>query len=140
MREASHSYLLQKKNGKLANLSSHYGMKDYLKTNRLNLVEKQLLFNLRTRMIPVKINYRNKHGEDLLCSLCQTHAEESQEHLLVCPGILEQSERNYEVNYLDIFGSLDDQVRAVKYWNKVMLIRTIKLKEKETSQQRSQAL
>ena len=107
--EKMHSHLLSLKKGKLANLSSYYGMKEYLKTDRLNLVQKQLLFSLRTRMVMVKCNYRNKYGDNLSCSLCQTL---SQEFLLVCPGILEEEERCKEVQYLDIFGTLDEQVRA----------------------------
>ena len=54
IREASHSSLLQDKKGKLENLSSHYGMKEYLSTEKLTLKNKQLLFNLWTRMISVK--------------------------------------------------------------------------------------
>ena len=139
MNEVSHSHLLSLKKGKLANLSSHYGMKEYLKTDRMNLVQKQLLFSLRTRMVMVKCNYRNKYGDNLSCSLCQTLSQESQEHLLVCPGILEEEERCKEVQYLDIFGTLDEQVRAAHYWTKIMQIRTIKLKENEISLLRSQA-
>ena len=138
MNEVSHSHLLSLKKGKLANLSSHYGMKEYLKTDRINLVQKQLLFSLRTRMVMVKCNYRNKYGDNLSCSLCQTLSQESQEHLLVCPGILEEEERCKEVQYLDIFGTLDEQVRAAHYWTKIMQIRTIKLKVNEISLLRSQ--
>ena len=69
MNEASHSHLLSLKKGKLANLSSHYGMKEYLKTDRLNLAQKQLLFSLRSRMVMLKCNYCNKYGENLSCSL-----------------------------------------------------------------------
>ena len=105
-------------------------MKEYLKTDRLNLVQKQLLFSLRTRMVMAKCNYRNKYGDNLSCSLCQRLSQESKEHLLLCPGILE---------YSDIFGTLDEQVRAAHYWTKIMQIRTIKLKENEISLLRSQA-
>jgi hypothetical protein len=135
MREASHSHLLQEKDHKLSkldDLSSEYQMKDYIKTNRLTLLEKQLLFNLRTRMAPVKTNFKNKYGDNLSCLLCEK-SEESQQHLLVCPELLPQS----DVKYMDLFGSLDEQVKAAKHWSKVMLERRIKLKMKESSLQRS---
>ena len=89
IREASHSSLLEDKKGKLENLSSHYGMKEYLSTDKLSLQHKQLLFNLRTRMVMVKCNYRRKYEGNLLCTLCDPQAEESQEHLLICPALLE---------------------------------------------------
>ena len=58
IREAAHSYLLQKKDmlSKLKNLSSDYQLKEYLQTDCLSTSEKQLLFKLRTRMIPVVKN------------------------------------------------------------------------------------
>ena len=139
VRQASHSHLLEEKKGKLSNLSNNYSMKQYLTTDRLTLVEKQLLFSLRTRMFQVKCNFRNGNLNDLMCSYCHTNSEETQEHQLVCSGILEPELRNEKVKYSDIFGSLDEQVEAAKHWMKIKQIRTIKEKERESSQQRSQA-
>ena len=135
MRESSHTHLLQEKDqnlSKLDELSSDYQMKDYLKTNRLTLQEKQLLFSLRTRMVPVKSNFKKKYGNDLSCMLCDKF-EESQQHLLACPELLPQS----DVNYMDLFGSLEEQIKAAKHWSNVMMERRIKLKMKESSLQRS---
>ena len=83
-------------------------------------------------MAPVKTNFKNKYGDNLSCLLCEK-SEESQQHLLVCPELLPQS----DVKYMDLFGSLDEQVKAAKHWSKVMLERRIKLKIKESSLQRS---
>ena len=130
MRELSHSSLLAEKDGKemskLSGLSSHYGLKDYLETERLTIEEKQLLFNLRTRMT----NYRRKYGSNLSCSLCDVQADESQEHLLICPG-LNEVPRNPSVKYQDIFDNLDKKIEAVKYFSKLIKLRKIKLKEQE---------
>ena len=98
IREASHSSLLQDKKGKLENLSSHYGLKEYLSSDKLTLQHKQLLFNLRTRMVMVKCNYKRKYEGNLLCTLCDTQSEESQEHLLVCPALLEDIVVDKSVN------------------------------------------
>ena len=137
MREFSHSKLLEEKDGKnmsrIAGLTSHYGMKEYLSSEKLNLDEKRLLFQLRTRMVEVRTNYKNKHGDNLNCTLCQSQSEESQEHLLVCPGLAEIPV-NPSVKYQNIFGNLDGQVEAVKHWTKLMSLRRIKLKEQEISQ------
>ena len=137
IREASHSSLLQDKKGKLVNLSSDYGMKEYLSSEKISLEQKQLLFNLRTRMIPVKCNYKRKYEGNLLCTLCDTQAEESQEHLLVCPSLLDKIDVDESVKYMDIFDSLDKQVKAVKYISEIMSIRKVQLKEQELSQGRN---
>ena len=132
MREFSHSSLLAEKDGKnlskLAGLSSHYGMKDYLVTERLTTEQKQLLFSLRTRMVDVRTNYRTKYGTNLSCSLCQIQAEESQEHLLTCTG-LSEIPKNSSIKYEDIFDNLEKKVEAVKHWSKLITLRKIKLKE-----------
>ena len=139
MKEYSHSYLLQEKEKlkKLENFSSHYGMKEYLSNARLSLDQKQLLFNLWTRMIEVKCNYKSKYEENLLCSLCQTNSMESQEHLLVCPTLIPLSDIITNVKYMDIFDNLEKQMEAAKYWSKIMVKRKIKFKEKEFSSLRS---
>ena len=59
IKELSHCSLLQDKKGKLVNLSDDYCMKEYLTTDKLSLGEKQTLFNLRTRMVTVRANYKN---------------------------------------------------------------------------------
>ena len=78
IREASHSYLVIKKEGcsKLVNLPSSFSFKEYLST-RLSTSEKQLLFKLRTHMIQVKCNYPSMFKDDLLCRLCDSNSDES---------------------------------------------------------------
>ena len=61
MKELSHGSLLQDKKGKLINLSDDYCMKEYLTTDKISLEQKQILFNLRTRMVTVRSNYKNKY-------------------------------------------------------------------------------
>ena len=137
MRELAHSSLLAEKDGKemskLSGLSSHYGMKDYLETERLSIKEKQLLFNMRTRMVTVRTNYKMKYGTNLSCTLCTPNTEDSQEHLLDCPGLYNVP-RNSSVKHADIFDHLDKKIEAVKYFSKLIKERRIKLKEMELSQ------
>ena len=66
-----------------------------------------------------------------MCTLCDTQAEESQEHLLICPALLEEIVVDKTVKYLDIFGTLDKQVKAVRYLSQIISVRKIKLKEQE---------
>ena len=115
LREAAHSYLLQKKDilSKLKNLSSDYQLKEYLQTDSLSTSEKQLLFKLRTRMIPVKCNFPSMQ-DDLSCNLCNSNTNESQEHVLICPGLGTHANED-SVKYMDIFDqNLEKQVKAEK--------------------------
>ena len=85
-------------------------MKEYLSSDKLMLKDKQLLFNLRTRMFHVKCNYRRMYEGNLLCLLCDTKSEETQEHLLLCPSILSEVVVDKSVEYMDIFGPLKKQI------------------------------
>ena len=134
-------HIFEEKDGKnlskLSGLSSHYGMKEYLSSEKLNVDEKCLLFNLRTRMVDVRSNYKTKYGEENLnCTLCETQSEESQEHLLQCPELSDIS-ADSSLRYQDIFGGLDVQIKAAKHWSKLISLRKIKMKEKEISLRRN---
>ena len=129
IKEAAHGYLIQKKErlSKLSNLSSEFDLKEYLTTDRLSTQEKQLLFKLRTHMIPVKGNFSSMYKDDMSCRLCNLNSDESQEHTFACPILTQSSD---SVKYMDIFDQdLDKQIKAVKHWNKLLKTRTIKLKE-----------
>ena len=80
----------------------------------------------------VKCNYCRKYEGNLLCTLCDPQAEESQEHLLICPALLEDIVVDNTVKYMDIFGTLKKQVKAVKYISQIISTRKVKLKEQET--------
>ena len=47
----------------------------------------RMAFRLRTRMLnKVKMNYKNMHRGNLKCEECELDEEETQEHMVVCPG------------------------------------------------------
>ena len=109
MKELSHGSLLQDKKGKLINLSDDYCMKEYLTTDKISLEQKQILFNLRTRMVTVRSNNKNKYKGNISCTLCDTGLEESQEHLLQCPALLEKVEVDSSIKYMDILPQSNQQ-------------------------------
>ena len=41
-------------------------------------------------MKKVKMNYKSMHRQNLKCENCELGAEETQEHLMVCPGWAEE--------------------------------------------------
>ena len=54
-------------------------MQPYLKSNKINLRKKKILFKARTRMLNVKWNF----GDKTLCPVCELESDQ-QEHLLQC--------------------------------------------------------
>ena len=131
--ELSEEYLteLVEKHSKTEKLCPSDKMQNYLTNNDTTVKEKKLLFSLRSRMYPVKTNYRNGHT-NLLCSLCSKE-EESQQHLLVCEQIVTEEElRNIvvtnNVHYEDIYGSPKKLTGAAKIWSIIDKIWRRKLK------------
>ena len=121
----------------LSKFSADYLMKEYIVTDQLTLEQKQLLVNLRTRMVFVKCNYRSQYQDNLQCCLCDSQSEDSQEHLLECPSLLNEVDVDISVEYMDIFGPLAKQINAAKYISKIILARKLKLKETEISHGRN---
>ena len=133
IKELSEEYLsnLVEKHSKTEKLVPSDKMQNYLTNDDTTVNEKKLLFSLRSRMYPVKMNYRNGHS-NLLCSLCSKE-EENQQHLLVCEKIVEEEKlRNVimknKIYYEDIFGSPKKQTEAVKIWKIIDEIWKRKLK------------
>ena len=78
------------------------GLQPYFKDGVLHSGDAKTLFKFRTRMIKVRINYKNSYS-DLNCPLCNIEPD-SQEHLLVC-CMIHTDGTLPDVNYSDIFGS-----------------------------------
>ena len=73
---------------------------------------------------------------DLQYSLCSISAEESQEHLLVCPEIVKDDELkkclvSKQISYSDIYGPPSKQTEAIKIWSVIDKIWKAKLKAKD---------
>ena len=80
-------------------------IQNYLECSQLNTTEKKLLFQLRTRMVDVKANFKNMHS-DVICPVCGI-SEDEQKHILECQALLcNISDITAEkVEYEDIFHS-----------------------------------
>ena len=74
---------------KCSNLVINYDfdgkMKDYLL--QLPFREARMIFMLRSRMFPTKVNFQDRWGESLICQYCCN--VESDEHLFQCCGYLD---------------------------------------------------
>ena len=118
---------MQKKErlSKLNNLTSDFNFKEYLSTDKLSTSEKQLLFKLRTRKIPVKGNLSLMYKDDLSCRLCNTNQTESQEHLLSCSFLTDTNEgscveyifRPHISHFKSYFNCVKDKVGLFNSYN-----------------------
>ena len=79
---------------------------EYLVNKSFHSGDAKLLFSLRTRMVNVRNNYKNRQG-DLRCPLCEQDVD-TQEHLLACEKI-HQSEPG--VSYDAIFEDDREDIR-----------------------------
>ena len=111
-------------------------MKDYLLSNDLTTEEKTLLFLMKSRMTDLKWNFKGKFQNNMNCSLCRLDFEESEIHLLQCVELTCEPELGEEmkmIKYEDIFGNLNEQIKAVKVWKKIFKMRRKKLEERKLS-------
>ena len=116
--------------------SNVQGPKEYLISNKVTSKQSTLLFNLRSKCaMEFSMNFKGM-SSDLLCPLCRQE-NDSQEHALSCETIahnLTTEER--EVNYSDLFGTLEDQLKVVKIFQKVLKIRNLLISEEPTTADR----
>ena len=101
----------------------------YICDNRFSAEEVQLLFQLRTRMYPVKANFKNHYkDEKLLCKFCAFGISD-QQHQLECVVLTKfiPELSCTTVEYADIFGSVDDQLAAIKLFVEITNQRNILL-------------
>ena len=92
-----------------------------------------LLTKLRTKMVDVKDNFKNKYQNNMNCELCGMY--ENQEHLLDCDILILNCKELYNdsvVECNDIFGNERKQLPAVRLFQKVLDIKEKILNEKTT--------
>ena len=114
-------YLISRRGSKSENLKHVNYMKEYLKSPHLNTEEKRLLFALKTRGVNVKTNFKNISKTNMSCRLCKSIEEESEIHILKCSEILKDKSLKDEISkisYSDIFGTIDEHIKAVKVLKK----------------------
>ena len=130
-------YLISRRGSKSENLKHVNYMKEYLKSPHLNTEEKRLLFALKTRGVNVKTNFKNMFSKtNMSCRLCKSNEEESEIHILKCSEIVKDKSLKDEISkisYSDIFGTIDEQIKAVKVLKKVLKVWNLKLEKLKQS-------
>ena len=106
------------KNGKIP-------MQKYLTTNLLSTFQKQVLFSLRCRSAKFKSNYSSQYEDDMRCRIClKDDTYENEQHTFhECSVILNQISINQEVNIDHIYGNINEQINAARYYSSILKIR-----------------
>ena len=108
IQKAAFKWLTQEKatKSKIKNIQyPKFQLQEYFQGNTLDTREKKLLFQLRTRMVDIKLNFKNSHT-DLSCPLC-AQVDDTQEHVLMCSALMKDTYfvASGTVKYSDIFHS-----------------------------------
>ena len=110
--------------------------------DQLTIEEKKLLFALKTRSVDVKTNKKFIYS-NLQCRLCNSLEEdESEIHVMKCSKIISDDslkEQFGTISYSDIFGSMKQQISAVKILRKIFKFWKIKKKTEKLSPSGHQA-
>ena len=108
-------------------------LQKYLKTEKLSTIEKQTLFSLRSHNLNCKSNFPSAFGEDMSCrTCCDKNTFEDEIHSLECPSVIDEDSKDESIKFYHIFGNLEEQIKAVRYYIKVMNKRNIMLELLQT--------
>ena len=99
--------------------------RDYLKSNIFTVSQSKLLFKIRSRMLNVKMNFKNMYNDDitlLACDQCNTGELEDQNHVISCNTL--ENNKISDIKYSDLFsGNINTVKKAInkyeKSWNEM---------------------
>ena len=109
-------------------------IQNYFLPNKLNNKQKQLLFSLKSRMVDVRENYKQRNKNDTTCRLCLAQSE-SQQHIVTCSEILKDIHivSDNQIEYEDIFSpDVSKQISVTRLFESLYNHRCELLKKKET--------
>jgi hypothetical protein len=102
----------------------------YLKPNNMSILEAKFIFLVRTRMLDVKANFKNKYRNNVKCANCDE--EETQAHLLFCSKLVAGSSIVKEPpKYENVFSSNIEDILPVTR----LMSQNFKLRNKLMSQE-----
>ena len=105
-------------------------MQEYLKSSLLTTREKQLTFALRSGSYNLKVNYKSRFDKDMKCRICSDeNSSEDKIHTFEnCSELIDISYKHIRFSHL--FGSVKEQVNAMKYFSQIITKRDIILEVK----------
>ena len=91
----------------------------YLLSKNLSIPQKRMLFLLKSKMAPVKINRKFENTNDFLCDFCRKE-EDSQIHQIYCEELKIEGWDSRNIDYQDIFSEYSEkQENIVKFYEAI---------------------
>ena len=105
-----------------------FQLQPYLSSQKLNNLNKELLYKLRSKCHESKMNFRKLHRNNLNCVFGCLSNEDQVHSFVNCLPIVSKISKNSTGHYRDIFGTLDKQICIMKTFENIqkMRIHTIK--------------
>ena len=78
----------------------------------------KFIYHARSRMLDLKVNFKNRPHSDLLCPVCRNpDSLDSQQHLLQCPSLIDTEMVNPSEapKYMDLFSNDVKKQTAVAF-------------------------
>ena len=76
-------------------------------------------------MLDCKTNFKMSYQDNMTCRLCKdTNSLENEDHILTCSVL--NSEKN-DIEFNDVYGSIEQQYKAIKVFKKVIRKRKVYL-------------
>ena len=123
-------YLKLKEESKKKLKDLHYeelAIQPYLTSNEISIEQKQLLFSLRSKCFSAKMNFKKMNKGNLGCRF-HCDSEETQIHIFEnCRPIKARVSDPVKLN--DIYGSLEDQIKAIQTLSKIDNVRKIMIED-----------
>ena len=88
--------------------------KEYLLTNKITVSQAMLLFKIRSRMLEVKMNFKEKYLNNdklLLCKLCENDDLDEQSHVTLCPAV----KNNQNLQFISQFEASWNEMSKLRY-------------------------
>ena len=104
---------------------------EYLNGVRFTTIDIQLLFALKTRMVDVKSNSKsNLYNIKKECQICDDKSVvENENHILHCENL--KTEESVQIKFEDVYGTVEEQLNAVKIFRTILRKREILIELKE---------
>ena len=107
----------------------------YLLSNKITVSQALLLFKIRSRMLDVKMNFKEKYQNDnmlLQCDICTDGKLDDQSHVPVCSGLVKN--QNIQFEYSNLFSKNNTTLKKAitEYeaaWNEMCALRSQKRKQ-----------
>ena len=126
VRSAAFNYYMKKK-ADLSKLNEveykSLEIQPYLTNKMFNNEEINLLYSMRSRCHPSKLNFRKFHAKNLKCTFGCDSFEDQKHNFQSCNPILSQMKSKHNGKYEDIFGKVCEQKNAISEFIKIETVR-----------------